>query len=66
MIKNDIVGHDQIAAPLMPTRAVPDQRRDRAGGNLTADLLEVRVHALGIGGGSDEGRTDAANQSASR
>src|ERR1700733_342037 len=43
----------------MPPGAVADQASMRARPHLRADLLQVFVHCLGIGGGHDDGGTHA-------
>ncbi len=49
-----------LATALMPPGAVTDNRRDRAGRDLRADLGEVQVHAFHVGGWRDDRRADTA------
>lgn len=44
----------------MPTGAIKDQQRDRAGRDLCTDFLQVFVHRFGVHRGHDDGSTDPA------
>lgn len=47
----DVVRRDQVLAPLVPTRTVADDDRNRARCNLRADFLQMLVHSLRVGAG---------------
>jgi hypothetical protein len=60
--QNDVVRHFEFTPWLVPAGPIAEQRCDRAWGDLCADLLEVQVHAFGIGGGCDDCRADRADR----
>ena len=60
MEQDDVVGHLKLSTELMPAGAVANESGTSAMADLGADLLEMQVHALGVGSGGDHRGSRAA------
>ena len=62
MQEGDVVWHVQLVSGLVPASPVDSEHGMGAGRHVGADLGQVWVHHVGIGGGQDQGGSDAASR----